>query len=109
MVTIAEVHSTDSNWDLGFRRELNEREKEELVSLFQTIQTVNLTSFPDSRIWVRDPLGFSCKSFFVSLTGGEALSPFEIFKFIWKSCISYRVKVFAWLVVHGKVNTCNLI
>ena len=67
---------------------------------------VELTPFPDSRIWVRDPLGFTCKSFF-SLLGGETLPRFEPFKFIWKSCIPYRVKVFAWLIVHGKVNTLS--
>ena len=65
MATIAEVHTTDTNWDFGFIKEINEREKKELISL-QIIHTVNLNSYPDSRIWVRDPSGFPCKSFFVS-------------------------------------------
>ena len=64
MTTIVEVRNIDSNWDFGFRRELNDREREELSSLLQIIQTVNLTSYPDNRIWVSDPLGFFFKTFF---------------------------------------------
>ena len=70
---------------------------------------VELTPIPYSRIWVKDLPGFTCKSFFASTLSGEALPWFEPFKFIWKSCIPFRVKVFVWLVVHGKVNTCDQI
>ena len=79
------------------------------MSLLQTIHNVSLNSYPDCRIWVRDPLGFSCKSFLLSLTNDRELPSFEPFKFIWKSSIPYKIKVFAWLVVHGKLNTCDLI
>ena len=58
---------------------------------------------------MRDPLGFTCKSFFVWMLSGVAPPPSQPFKFIWKSSVSYRVKVSAWLVVHGKINTCNQI
>ena len=33
----------------------------------------------------------------------------EPFSFIWKSSVPYRVKVFAWLVFHGKINTCDMV
>ena len=109
LATVAETRTSDGSWTFRFRRELNAREKEELASLLQSIQMVELNSLPDSRIWVRDPLGFTCKSFFVSLLNVEPLPRFQPFNFIWKPYIPYKVKIFAWLVVHGKVNTCDLV
>ena len=109
LATVVETRTSDGNWTFGFQRELNAREKAELTSLLQSRQTVELTPLLDSRIWVRDPLGFTCKSFFVSLLSVESLPRLQPFKFIWKCSIPYRVKVFAWLVVHDKVNTCDLV
>ena len=106
---VADTRTSDGNWTFGFRRELNARENEELTSLLQSLQLVALTPVLDTRIWVIDTFGFTCKSFFVSLLSVESLLRFHPFKFIWKSSIPYRVKVFAWLVVHGKVNTCDLV
>ncbi|KAL5569671.1 hypothetical protein UlMin_026246, partial [Ulmus minor] len=43
------------------------------------------------------------------VTVGSFRSPvsFEPFRFIWKSSVPHRIKVFAWLVFHGKLNTCD--
>lgn len=56
-----------------------------------------------------DPLGFSCKSYFENLVDSVGTPNFEPFRFIWKSCVPYRIKVFAWLIFHGKINTSDLI
>ncbi|KAL5572344.1 hypothetical protein UlMin_021941 [Ulmus minor] len=50
---------------------------------------------------------FSCKSFFDCLTGYTGMVSFEPFCFIWKSSVPHRIKVFAWLVFHEKLNTCD--
>ena len=82
LATIADTRSEVRNWDFGFRRELNDRENVELNSLLQSIQTVELSPNPDCRIWIEDPQGFTCKSFFASMLSREALPWFEPFKFI---------------------------
>ncbi|GMN62671.1 hypothetical protein TIFTF001_031746 [Ficus carica] len=64
---------------------------------------------PDCRIWVGNNSGFSCKSFFESLVGMEGCPNLEPSQFIWKSGVPYRIKVFAWLVFHGNLNTCDLV
>ena len=45
----------------------------------------------------------------MSLVNCSNLTLFEPHKIIWKSCVPYRVKVFVWLVIHGKVNTFDLV
>ncbi|KAL5543390.1 hypothetical protein UlMin_007174 [Ulmus minor] len=50
---------------------------------------------------------FSCKSFFDCLLGNANSFNFEPFRFIWKSSVPHRVKVYAWLIYLGKLNTCD--
>lgn len=66
-----------------------------------------MASSHDARIWLGGLEGFSCKSFCQSVSDSNEFSEFEPFRFIWKSCVPHRIKVFAWFVFLGKINTCN--
>ncbi|KAL5583298.1 hypothetical protein UlMin_015740 [Ulmus minor] len=46
-------------------------------------------------------------SFFDCLLGNANSFNFEPFRFIWKSSVPHRVKVSAWLIYLGKLNTCD--
>ncbi|KAL5539045.1 hypothetical protein UlMin_044773 [Ulmus minor] len=46
-------------------------------------------------------------SFFDCLLGNASSFNFEPFRFIWKSSVPHRVKVSAWLIFLGKLNTCD--
>ncbi|KAL5575498.1 hypothetical protein UlMin_017197 [Ulmus minor] len=50
---------------------------------------------------------FSFKFFFDCLLGNANSFNFEPFRFIWKSSVLHRVKVSAWLIYLGKLNTCD--
>ena len=94
--------------DFGFRRELNDRELMELSGLMNVLQSISLNADSlDARVWNFNSGIFSCKSFFDCLTGYTGMVSFEPFRFIWKSSVPHRIKVFSWLVFHGKLNTCD--
>lgn len=81
-----------------------------MCSLLQLINSSHFQlSSLDQRVWLSDPKGFSCRYFFPSLVDRPEISDFDSFQFIWKSCVPYRIKVFSWLVVLGKLNTCDLV
>ena len=63
----------------------------------------------DKRNWSLDSSGFSCKSYFHAIIDSSENLNFEPFDFIWKSCVPYRMKVFAWLFFHRKFNTCEVL
>ena len=52
---------------------------------------------------------FSCKSAFNKLRETLNTNVFSPFKLIWKSPIPHKIKVFAWLVALGRVNTCDVL
>ena len=61
----------------------------------------------DAWYWASNLGVFSCKYFFDCLVGNSSKVSFEPFRFIWKSSVSHRIKVFAWLAFRGKLNTCD--
>ncbi|RVX11717.1 putative ribonuclease H protein [Vitis vinifera] len=63
-------------------------------------------SSSDSRAWSLSSSGsFSVKSFFYALSRDSNPLMFLPAKFLWSSKVPSKVKVLAWLVAHGKVNT----
>ena len=90
------------SWNLSFSRYLNERELEEFVSLMTVIEGVRLSP------GVKDK-GFSCSSYFKSLIDSTLHVPFAHSEVIWAVGIPTKVKVFSWLIAHGRVNTCDLL
>lgn len=98
------------NWNFNFRRGCNDREEEELQSLLQVMNSFSPnSSIPDSRVWVSDSSSFSCKSFFDTLVDDAATPNFSTLQFYLEIFRPYRIKVFAWLVFHGKINTSDFI
>lgn len=94
------------NWDFSFCRNLNNRESDQLGNLLEVLGNFSPRhSQCDKRVWKCDPYCFSCNSYFLSLVIDPKLSPFEPYKFIWRSCAPVRIKVFAWLFYHRRLNT----
>lgn len=97
-------------WDFGFRRNTTEGEVEELRLVLQDLQSVQIRrNSPDRRVWQGSPEGYTSKSFFQLLHPGSHQPFFQQFLSIWKSSVPHRVKVFAWLLAHGKLNTNDLV
>ncbi|KAM7474964.1 hypothetical protein LguiB_022207 [Lonicera macranthoides] len=98
-------------WDLSFRRNLNDREFVEFTAMMELIQSVSLNqNYLDKRSWVAHSSGsFSCKSFFDVLSQSSQSYSVSLSKFIWKHGVPTKIKVFAWLALKGKVNTCDVV
>ena len=96
-------------WNLIFLRNLTGSEIEDLEELMTSLTRVHLsTSIPDVRAGTLDFSSlFLVKSFFLALSKSSV--PFHPANFIWKSKVSSKVKAFAWLVAHKKVNTDYLL
>jgi hypothetical protein len=106
-----ERSSQYSGWGFDFRRNLNDREIEELSSLLSLLDDVSLNmGGEDRRAWSMDSKGiFSCKSFFEWLVNDESHPLFEHANVVWKSKVPNKIKFLGWLIAHGKVNTCDII
>lgn len=64
----------------------------------------------DARAWSLFSSGlFIIKSFFIALSSSSDPVPFLLTNFVWKSQVPLKVKSIAWLVVHKKVNTNNML
>lgn len=99
------------SWNLGFRRNLNV-EIEEASNLLSRVESVVLLQNRcDRRVWSLDSLGvFSVKLLYSHLINiPSSLSPSSPFSVVWKAKVTPKVRLLAWLVVHGKINTCDLI
>ncbi|KAM7513904.1 hypothetical protein LguiA_003487 [Lonicera macranthoides] len=112
--SIASLAFLNSNcivsWNLSFSRNLNERELEEYLSLLRVIEGVRLSpGSMDYRRWLLKGEGFSCSSFYKSLIDSPTNPQFAPSKVIWAAGIPTKVKVFSWLVAHGRVNTYDML
>ena len=99
------------SWNFNFRCNLTDYEIEDLKRLMRSIDCMNLsTSASDARSWSLLPSGlFTVKSFFTALSQTPDSSPLFPSKFVWKSQVPFKVKVFVWLVAHKKVNINDLL
>ena len=103
--------SPPSTLSLNFRRNLSDAEIESLQRLLISIGFVQLSpSIADSRGWSWSPTGlFTMKSFYMALYMTPPITLFHPAKFLWNSKVPSKVKAFAWLVAHRKVNTNELL
>ena len=101
----------EGGWNFCFRRNVRDCELEELMELLDCLNNVHLNpALVDTRLWLPDSSHiFSCKSAFNKLRETSISNVFSPFKVIWKSPIPHKIKVFAWLVALGKVNTCDVL
>lgn len=91
-------------------RNLKENEISELCSILDILSNTKLfEDREDRRLWVPcGGNGFSCKSFFFSLSSNNLTSS-HLHKFIWKTPRPKKIQFSAWLLVHGRVSTCDVI
>ena len=75
------------------------------------LSSMHLSPFTaDSRSWsLSSTCVFNVKSFFLALSMPPIPLLFHLAKFIWSSKAPAKVKAFAWLVAHRKVNTNDLL
>lgn len=98
--------SSHQGWNFKFFRNLNDRGSIDLSALLSLLDGFSLSSFiPDRRIWIANSSGvFSCKSYFDKLIGSPNLPIFLPSAMIWKASVPLKVHVFAWTVVHKRIN-----
>ena len=103
--------SPPSTLSLNFRPNLSDPEIESLQRLLISIRYVQLSpSTTDSRGLSLSPIGlFTVKSFYLALSMNPPITLFHPAKFLWSSKVPSKVKAFAWLVAHRKVNTNDLL
>ena len=112
-LTISIVFSNSylSSRSFNFSWNLIDREIYFLERLMSSLTSVCLSPITvDSRAWSLSSFGlFLVKSFFMTLSKSSNPIPFFLSNFIWKSKPPSKFKAFAWLVVHKKVNTNDLL
>ena len=103
--------SPPSTLNLNFLRNLTNTEIEHFRRLFLSFGSVDLSPFTgDSRGWsLSSTRVFTIKFFFLALSMPPTPLLFHTAKFIWSSKVPSKVKAFAWLVAHRKVNTNDLL
>ena len=97
-------------WNFNFRCDLSDIEIELLERLMSSLSLVHLSPIVDSKVWsLSSSCLFTVKSFFLALSNFSNPILFLLAKFLWKSKALSKVKAFAWLVAHRKVNTNNML
>ena len=100
-----------SSWNLNFRHNLINLEIELLERFVSSLNLVHLSfKTTNLRIWSLSSVGsFSVKKNFMVLSMLSNPISFILTNFVWKSKVPSKVKAFAWLVVHKKVNTNDML
>ena len=110
-ISVVPGSSPPSTSNQNFRRNLTDKETEHFQRLLLSLGSVHLSPFTaDSRGWsLSSTCVFTVKSFFLALSMPPTPLLFHLAKFIWSSKAPSKVKAFAWLVAHRKVNTNDLL
>ena len=108
-VSIVLGNSFSLYWNFNFCRNLTDIEIELLQRIMSSLSSMHFSpSVADSIAWSLSSSSlFSVKSFFLALSNFSNPILFLLDKFLWSSKAPSKVKAFAWLAVHGKVNTNN--
>ena len=107
----SDAYSQFSSWNFHFFRNLRESEMSDLCCLFEQLEGVSIQhNEEDIRRWALESSGvFSCKSFFTSFFPIDTNPPFPWFKDVWKTPVPKKVQLFSWLMVLGKLLTCDIL
>ena len=83
----------------------------DLERLMSLLSIIHLTpSVPDAKAWVLSSSGvFLVKLFFSALSVLSDFVPFYPTNFLWNSSPPSKVRAFAWLVTHKKVNSNDML
>ena len=109
IVSVVLGNSYPLSWNFNFGHNLTDTKIELFQRLMSSLSLVHFSPFMvDSRVWSLSSLGlFTVKFFFLPLSDFSNHVLFIMTKFLWRSKAPSKVKAFAWLAVHGKVNTNN--
>ena len=104
-------NNTSLSWNLVFRRNLTDEEIVDLERLKPLLSLVHLIpSVSDVKAWILSSFKiFSVKFFFSALASVSNSIPFYPTNFLWNSKVPSKVRAFAWLVAHKKVNTNDML
>ncbi|OVA00072.1 Reverse transcriptase zinc-binding domain [Macleaya cordata] len=93
-------------WDLGFRRDINDWEVEELSNLLSALEVVHLDDEEEDRlIWKPESDGEFKVSSFNKILMTIRLDPNPVFNIIWEAPIPYKVCFFSWEASLHKIHT----
>lgn len=96
------------SWTLRSRRNLTDEEVEEWSTLLQVLSPLRPSTRQDYRVWSLSSGGsFTVKSLMDKLTEQCSVLPDEFIPCLWSSKVPKKVKVFIWILVQEKLNTCN--
>ena len=107
-LSVMEVFQTDNFQELFYLplSELAFQEFHQLSSLMESCQLDN--SCPDAWVWRHGKqANYSSKKFHDFVYQPVMANP--ILKWVWKSCCTMSIKMFAWLVIMDRVNTKDMI
>ena len=99
------------SWNFNFRCNLTDIEIELLERLMSSLNLVHLSPpAVDSQARSLSSSGlFTIKSFSLAMSNYSNPTLFLLGNFLWKSKAPSKVKTFAWLVAHRKVNTNDML
>lgn len=94
-------------WAFDWSRPLRPRDKQEFGRLQQLLEPVCLSmNDKDELIWTPHKKGvFSVKSFNVELAKNDINGPQRLIQGLWRNLVPYRIEIFSWLALLGKLNT----
>jgi hypothetical protein len=93
----------DSNFEaLSFGRRIIGNLSVLLEEMLSCCNNVSLSDQVDRIVWCLDKKGFSVNSLYKKKVSDQVSVPY---KFLWKSKLPQKVKIFIWLVVRNKILT----
>ena len=95
------------NWSLIWCRSLRPHDRTEHSLLMKIINRAVLHKDGlDQLIWTPSKLGaFSVKSFTMELAQMSNSGSYDAFKGLWKGLVPFRIEIFVWFVLLGRINT----
>ena len=111
VAAMAQANSSGCQWSIPWIRPLRIRDQEEWDLLYQLLLQVRIhEDKADSMVWKPSRSGsYSVKSFYMELSKGSGLHSSsclqQITPKLWKNHVPYKIEVFFWLALHGKINT----
>ncbi|XP_026451080.1 uncharacterized protein LOC113351280 [Papaver somniferum] len=110
-VKLADMVSSNGNWKFDFKRVLHSLEVEDYAALLTVIgdNPPARDGLPDTRRWRLNTTGvFTVKSLYAKLVSEFGVDNFP-YHFIWKSAIPPKINILMWSLIHGKLNTIDVL
>ena len=108
--TVASMRKWKDNewkWEIPWSGPLRVRDQMEWNSLMGSLSKVNIEEGQKDQLsWPLDKSGtYSVKSFYLELSSKAQPLLCDVSRKMWKGLVPFRIEVFQWLVLLGKINT----